>query len=539
MVIPTKRLPHLPRLVDDYFHDYGKVQEFFDGDFRDAAAYERQIERTLARRIPREELAAILREQNQSYGCDPRTLGHIEAMEQEQTCAVVTGQQVGLFSGPLYTIYKALTAIKLAERLSRNGPGRAVPVFWLASDDHDLAEIDHLVLLDKDNRLDEVRCGMPSRKLKIPVSALVLPPEIADCLRRLADLTPDSEFKADIIAALSEAYRPGRGWVDAFARWMTRLFPSHGLIFIDASHPRLKELGGEVFYREISEKSAATPPALAASRKLRDAGYEGQVHLHEGILNIFYAERERRSIQWDGRAFEIKDPRETRSKEELLALAKEKPFLFSPNVLLRPIYQDTLLPTVAYVGGPGEIAYFAQMKEVYEKFALPMPVIYPRKSLTVVERKIDRILAKYHLGIPDLWGGADRIFRSLGESEVPEPLGRALSLAASHLEQDFEPLIRDIADFEPTLKESAQLARGKIVQQLQFLEKKIVRAAKKRNDIAVGQIRKAGDHLYPNGHLQERVFNIVPYLLKYGPAFMDKLDEAIDLDEHDHQILTI
>jgi len=252
MFIPTKRLPHLPRLVDDYFHDYGKVGEFFDGDFRDAAAYERQTERTLARRIPREELAAILREQNQSYGCGPRTLGHIEAMEREQACAVVTGQQAGLFSGPLYTIYKALTAIKLAERLSRNGHGKYVPVFWLASDDHDLAEIDHIVLLDKDNRLEEVRCEMPSGELKIPASALVLPPEIADCLRRLGDLTQESEFKADIIAALSEAYRPGRGWVEAFARWMTRLFQSHGLIFIDASHPRLKELGGEVFYREIS-----------------------------------------------------------------------------------------------------------------------------------------------------------------------------------------------------------------------------------------------------------------------------------------------
>jgi bacillithiol biosynthesis cysteine-adding enzyme BshC len=366
-----------------------------------------------------------------------------------------------------------------------------------------------------------------------------LPPEIADCLRRLADLTRESEFKADIIAALSEAYRPGRGWVEAFARWITRLFQSHGLIFIDASHPRLKEMGGEVFHREIAEESAATPPALAASRRLRDAGYEGQVHLHEGILNIFYAERERRSVQWDGHAFEIKDPRETRSKEDLLALAKEKPFLFSPNVLLRPIYQDTLLPTVVYIGGPGEIAYFAQMKGVYEKFGLPMPVIYPRKSLTVVERKIDRILAKYRLDISDLWGGADGIIRGLGESGVPESLGQGLSLAASHLGQDFEPLIRDIAAFEPTLKESALLARGKMVQQLQFLEKKIVRAAKKQNDIAVGQIRKAGDHLYPNGHLQERVFNIVPYLIKYGLAFVDKLDEAINIDEYDHQILTI
>ncbi len=539
MFIPPKRLPRLSRLVDDYFHDYGKVREFFEGDFRDAAAYERQTERTQARRIPREELAAVLREQNQSYGCGPPTLEHIQAMEREQACAVVTGQQVGLFSGPLYTIYKALTATKLAGRLSRKGPGKYVPVFWLASDDHDVAEIDHIVLLDKDNRLQEVRCRMPSGELKVPASALVLPPEITDCLRQLSDLTPESEFKADIIAALSEAYRPGRGWVEAFARWMTRLFQSQGLIFIDASHPRLKELGGEVFYREIGEESAATPPALAASQRLRDAGYENQVHLHEGILNIFYAERERRSVQWDGRAFEIKEPPETLSKEDLLALAKEKPFLFSPNVLLRPIYQDTLLPTAVCVCGPGEIAYFAQMRGVYKKFGLPMPVIYPRKSLTLVERKIDRILTKYSLDIPDLWGGPDGIIRRLSENRIPESVGRALSLAASHLEQDFESLVREIAAFEPTLKESAHLARGKMDQQLRFLEKKIVRAAKKRNDIEVGQIRKAGDHLYPNGRLQERVFNIVPYLLKYGPAFLDKLDEAIDLDAYDHQVLTM
>jgi len=537
--IPTKRLPHLPRLVDDYYYDYRKVQEFFDGDFRDAAAFERQTERTRTRRIPRGEMAAILSEQNQRFGCGPLTLGAIEAMGREQACAVVTGQQAGLFSGPLYTIYKALTAIKLAERLSRTGPGKCVPVFWLASDDHDLAEIDHIVLLDKDNRLEEVRCAMPSGEPRIPSSALILPPEILDCLRQLEDLTPGSEFKADIIAALHDDYRPGRGWVEAFARWMTRLFRSRGLVFIDASDPRLKALGGEVFTREIAEGSSSTPPALAASRRLREAGYESQVHLHEGILNIFYAERERRSVRWDGQAFEIAEPRETLSKDALLALATEKPFLFSPNVLLRPIYQDFLLPTVAYVGGPGEIAYFAQLKGVYDKFGLPMPLIYPRKSLTVVEQKIGRVLAKYHLDITDLWGGADGIIRSLGEGGVPEPLARAVMLAASHMEQDFEPIVRDVAAFEPTLKETAEQSRAKMVQQLRFLERKIVQAAKKQNDIAVGQIRKAGDHLYPHGHLQERVLNVVPWLLKYGPAFVDKLDEAIDLDVYDHQVLTL
>jgi bacillithiol biosynthesis cysteine-adding enzyme BshC len=342
-----------------------------------------------------------------------------------------------------------------------------------------------------------------------------------------------------VLASLGDAYPPGRGWVEAFARWMTRLFGSRGLVFIDPSHPRLKELGGEVFHREIAAGSAATPPALAASGRLRDAGYETQVQLHEGILNVFYAERERRSIQWDGRAFEIRDPREERSKDDLLALAKDKPYQFSPNVLLRPIYQDTLLPTIAYIGGPGEIAYFAQLKGVYEAFGLPMPVVYPRKSATILEKKVDRVLTKFGLTVPDFWGGAEDIVRSMAERRIPESLDRALAAASSRLDQDFEPLLREIAAFEPTLKESAALAQGKMKHHLKFLEKKVLQAATKQNEIAVQQIRKAADQLYPNGHLQERVFNIAPYLMKYGPSFIDTLDAAIDLDAHDHQILTL
>ena len=539
MAIPTRRLPHLPRLVEDYFYDYGKVEGFFDGDFRDAAVFKRQMGRVLARRIPRDELAAVLAEQNRIYGCGPQTLARVESLAREQACAVVTGQQVGLFSGPLYTIYKALTAIKLAESLNRRGPGRFVPVFWLASDDHDSAEIDHILLLDKDNALQEIRCPIPAGESKIPASKIVLTEDVSDCLRRLSDSTMDSEFKAEVMAGLAEDYRPGRTWTEAFARWMTRLFASRGLILIDAADPRLKKLGGEVFYREIDGESAATPPALAASRKLREVGYGEQIRLHEGILNIFYAERERRAIQWTGAVYEVKDPRETFSKADLLALAEEKPFLFSPNVLLRPIYQDALLPTVAYIGGPGEIAYFAQMKGVYEKFGLPMPVIFPRRGLTIVEKKIARILEKFGLDIPEFWGGTENLLRSAAKSQIPEALSRALGLAASQVERDFEPLVREISAFEPTLKESARLSQGKIIQQLKFLEKKILQAATKRNDIAVQQLRKAGDNLYPGGHLQERIFNVVPYLLKYGPGFLDQLDRAIGIDEADHQVLTM
>jgi bacillithiol biosynthesis cysteine-adding enzyme BshC len=537
MVIPTKQLPNLPLLVDHYFYDYGRVQEFYNGDFRDRAAFERQTERVQSRPIPRDALAEVLYEQNERYGCGPQTLGHIEKIVREKAGAVVTGQQVGLFSGPLYTIYKALTAVKLAERLHQRSLGCFVPVFWLASDDHDSAEIDHIALLDKDNRLEEVRCRMPSPELKIPVSNLLLPPEISDCLQRLKDLTLDSEFKAEMIDHLSEAYQPGRSYVEAFARWMTRLFKPQGLIFIDPSHVRLRELGSEVFYHEIAEESPSTRQAIAASRALRQAGYGEQVHLHEGLLNIFYTERERRTIQWKGGAFGIKEAPSSSKKEELLTLAKEKPYLFSPNVLLRPIYQDAILPTVAYVGGPGEIAYFAQMKGVYEEFRLPMPVIYPRKTVTIVERKIGHVLEKYNLQLPDFWRDASRIIGEISQTQVPESIQKASSLIFGHLEQDFESLKREMMAFEPGLKDSADLAQRKMHQQLNFLGKKILQSAKTQNEIAVRQIRKAIDNLYPNQHLQERVFNIVPYLIKYGAALMDKLDQAVDIDEHDHQII--
>jgi bacillithiol biosynthesis cysteine-adding enzyme BshC len=539
MAIAIRDLPRLAPLVRDYFDDYPKVAGFFNGDFRDFAAFEGLAERVSSRSLPRAALADVLTEQNRSYGCGDKALANIRKLADDRACAVVTGQQVGLFSGPLYTIYKALTAIKLAERLERLGHGAFVPVFWLASDDHDLAEIDHILLLDKDHRLEEVRCPMPSLESKIPASAMILPPEIEDCLQRLENLTRDTEFKAGILARLRDAYRPGRSMVEAFGYWMTGLFASSGLIFIDAADPKLRLLGKEVFRREIAEDSPSTQAALETSQKLRQAGYGEQIHLHERILNVFYTEHGRRTIQRTDSGFEIKDPLQALRKEEFLALAEDKPFLFSPNVLLRPIFQDALLPTVAYVGGPGEIAYFAQMKGVYERFGLPMPVIYPRKTLTLVEKSVDRILRKYGLGLADIWTKGDKSISAVAEEGLPGSLSAALELARSHQVGDFGALAAEIAAFEPTLKNSVDLARGKMDQQWDFLEKKVLAAVKKRNEISVRQLGTAVDNLFPNRSLQERVFNIVPYLLKYGPALMDTLDRAIEIDAYDHQAVEI
>ncbi|MHB8093833.1 MAG: bacillithiol biosynthesis cysteine-adding enzyme BshC [Candidatus Aminicenantales bacterium] len=528
-------LPGVSPLVLDYLDRYSEVRAFFNGDFRDPDSFRIQAEKTRSRRLPRESTAEILREQNRAYGCGPRTLANIDALAGKDACAVVTGQQVGLFSGPLYTIYKSLTAIKLAEKLNRIGEGTFVPVFWMASDDHDAAEIDHVRVLDLDNRIEEIRC--PPGSPDLPAAKMILPPEIADCVRRLGDSTPDSEFKAEILDRLGGHYRPGRSFAEAFGGWMTDLFKAFGLVFIDAAHPGLKELGKSVFLSEIATDSQSTARCLETSEILVRNGYHAQIQQHPGKLNLFYTEDRRRAIQSSNGAFRIKNDPKEYAREELLAIADAHPDHFSPNVLLRPIYQDALLPTVAYVGGPGEIAYYAQMKGVYENFSLSMPVIYPRKSFTLVDPKIDEILSRYGLSIPEIWKGADQRIDAIIKERIPSSLLDALHAAASRLEGDFDPVRKEIAAFEPTLKDTAELALGKIRWNFEMLEKKILQAHKKHDEIVTRRLHLAKNAIFPDNRPQERILNIVPYLIKYGPALIDQLALAADLDNPDHQVV--
>ncbi|MBU4254286.1 MAG: bacillithiol biosynthesis cysteine-adding enzyme BshC [Acidobacteria bacterium] len=539
MKIPMKDLPGISSLAYDYYYAYDKVREFFSGDFRDPASYARQAEKVRSRELPREKLSDILKESNLGYGCGAPTLGNIQKLIEDKACAVVTGQQTGLFSGPLYTIFKALTAIRLAEYLSREKSGTCVPVFWLASNDHDFAEIDHINLLDKENRIKAIQYRGPSTALKSPVSQIVLSKDISDCLEQLEDLTRDSEFKPKILSELSAAYQPGRTYVEAFARWMTRLFQSYGLIFIDPEHSGLKDLGKDVFYTEIAQNSPSTQGVLETSRILTQKNYPTQVPLREGILNAFLVDGERRSIRVENNGYRIKGRPQTISKDELLQLVEQEPHTFSPNVLLRPLYQDALLPTVAYVGGTSEVAYFAQMKGVYRSFNLPMPVIFPRNSLTLIEKTVGKTLQTYSLNIEDICRDTDEKINELAKENIPPSLTKAFQNTTSHWDRDLTDIKRETQAFDPALEKTIDLASGKIRYQLNLLEGKILSASKKRNTVLLNRLQLAKNSLYPNRHLQERVFNITPFLFKYGFALIDRLYEAVDITHDDHQVINL
>jgi bacillithiol biosynthesis cysteine-adding enzyme BshC len=536
MRISVADLPSLSPLVRDYYFAYDEVREFFNGDFRDSAAYERQMGRLASRKYARGRLAEILREKNQSSGCGPRTLQNIDALVQDEACAVVTGQQVALFSGPLYTIYKALTAIKLAESLSQQTGVPVVPIFWLATDDHDFAEVNHIDLLDQTGQLRRVSYEDRPTLERVPVGGLRFSTEIEACVGALDEMTPPSEFKPEILSLLKEAYRPGRTFAEAFSIWMTRLFSAHGLVLIDPCHPDLIAIAQQPLLTEIGGGSPSSRCVMRVSRRLIEKNYAPQVRQQEGKLNLFLAEHERQPIHVAGDGFSVRDPDRRFTRDELVKLARDTPHAFSPNVLMRPLVQDTILPTVAYVAGPGEIAYLAQLRGAYEEFDIPMPVVYPRKGFTVLERNVGSTLETLSLLIQDVWGGLSAKRNALAGEEIPEPLRRALETAVGNLDRDLEAVSREATAMDGSLGQSADGVHRKIQHQMNLLETKVIQAAKKKQEIVGRKLTKLENRLMPNRHLQERVFNVTPFLMKYGFSWLEELYRAVDLTHFDHQV---
>ena len=539
MKTSINQMPGVKPLVADYLTDFTKVSEFYNGDYRLPKDFLDRTDSVKSRELPLGQLVPILKEQNQKFGCGVQTLEKIDLLLERRACAVVTGQQTGLFGGPLFTIYKALTAIKLAERLSRTCEGCFVPVFWLASDDHDFLEVNHININDKSNQPLEITYNGHSSDNKIPVSEIKLNDQVNSLLQKLDDETNPSEFKAEILNQLSAAYLPETIFSQAFGAWLTTLFKTFGLILIDASDTRIKKLGATVFRKEIAEDSPSTQSAIAASTRLNKKNYHSQVQLKQGFLNLFYVERERNSIEIKEDSFSVKGTENSFTKNELLHKLETQPGQFSPNVLLRPLYQDALLPTVAYVAGAAELAYYAQMKGIYDAFDIPMPVIYPRKSLTLLEGKIEKVLDNYDLKVPNFWSNGEALINEIAKAQLPESLEKRIENASLCVNKNLQALEDTVIEFEPTLKNTVENVKGRILGQMDGLEKKILQAYKKRNEVIGQQIHKAQNSLYPNNNFQERELNILPYLFKYGLGFIDQLYESLDISNFDHQIVKI
>jgi bacillithiol biosynthesis cysteine-adding enzyme BshC len=537
--LPFSQIPHTTRLFTDFLAYTASVQplyprspHFQDWLKEEAAAISYDSGR-------RERVTAILERQNKSWDASPKTLANLDRLR-KGAAAVVTGQQVGLFGGPMFAIYKALTAVKLAEQATAAGVD-AVPIFWLATYDHDLAEVNHISIPGPDGALHVLTTtshDVPSA----PVSAVRLGDEILPLVEEAAKLLGESEATQ----FLRDCYRPGETLGTAFARFYARIFAEWGVIVLDASDGELDRVAQPIYRAAVERAGELAAAVLARGEALEAAGYHQQVKVTPSSVLLFMLQHGARTpihrrehggvsefvIGSDAAAEKL-------SQAELLDRINSSPELFSPNVMLRPVVEDYLLPTLAYTGGAAETAYFSQAGAVYEALLGRVTPIVPRFSATIVEPKMQRVLERHGITVPDVLTGPEALRRQLAERGLPEDLQSAFEAARNSLDSHLSNVKEKLLQLDRTLVDAAETARSKIEYQLERLHAQAARAEAQKSELVARHAEALSQALYPDKGLQERGIGGIYFLARYGREFLGQLHDAIQPDCHDHQILEL
>jgi len=537
--LDLREVPGFSPLTRDYVHDFGRLSAYYARNPHLESEYAKLAAECDARDYRRAALRAALSAQQAAWEAPPTIQQRIADLCTPQGLAVCTGQQTGLFGGPLFTLYKALTTVALAAHLERTLHRPVVPVFWMASEDHDVAEADHVYLADRGGSLSKIRHGTWRSPDGFMPANLQLGPAIQDTLERLRSLLPATEFSDALYDDLARAYTSDRTLSEAFARWMTHLLGDTGLVLVDAADPTLKHLAAWIFQRELEEAPRTSAAILEVSRSLRSSGYSAQIEARPDGVNCFFLHNGRRALARDATGFRLRDTGEVIAPASISRMAKESPERFSPNVALRPVVQDALFPNLAYVAGPGELAYFAQLRPVYAVFDVPMPVIVPRATLSLVEPRIAQLLSRFHLGLHDLVAEPEQLASRILRAQLPPDLGTTLATARQGVDEIFRQVGEAVAAVDPTLRATAGQTGGHIKGHLDQLEKKAVQAMKRREADTTQQLQRLRDALMPGGKLQERVYPVLPYLAKYGPQLVGSLRHQIAGPGWEHQLVTI
>lgn len=518
-------------------HDFPRVAGLFDfhpyrrDDYQSRRAY---IEK--AWEVDRRRLCDLLGEYNLSLGASPRSMTLIDRLCRPGALTVITGQQAGVLTGPMYTIHKALSALQLARRLEAETGWTVVPLFWVAAEDHDFQEIDHIQVVGRDHRLQRLSLDRqpPGR---VSIGHVPVGPEVWDLLRKLDDSLAPSEFKGSVLAVAEKAAGESSSLADWFARLMAWLFRDEGLVLVNPLDPGLKEMAAGLFGRFFERMDEVNQALRAGEERLGAAGLKSTLSQEPDAVHLFYYhDGERCALEEvDGRFRVRAKPEISWSRGEAAELARRDPNSFSANVVLRPLVQEYLFPNLAYLAGPGETAYYAQYRDVYGVFGLKMPVIYPRASVTLVEGPCAGYLEKYGVGlagvIDDIQARLDEFLASCDEVGIEEVFSRVKEeFTGIHQEA-----VRKVSSIDPTLEDLGETNLARIIREVEWLEARAKRHHRQHCEVAVRQFKKLGVNLAPRGSLQERVLNIMPFLFRHGPGLISGLAGLPLLEDRNHK----
>ncbi len=540
MIIDYKKLPGQNELFLDYLYDFNKVKNFYQKDFRKTYNYIKHFEEVCSQQRPfSKELSDIIRNQYGEIKVSKTTQNNIKALSTNNTIAVVTGQQLGLFGGPLYTFYKIITAIKLSVELKNKFYGyNFVPVFWLEGDDHDFEEVNNFNIINKENNLANIKYDDNfTGNFRSNVGTQKFKSEFNKTLEELENSLRKTDFTNQLYDNLISFYREGKTFKEAFRDVLFNLFDEFGLILFDPQNTQIKNILKPIFFKELDDYRNHLLIAIDTSAELEE-NYHAQVKIKP--INLFLSENDGRFLlEPDDDNFRLKNKRKKYSKSDLFELLKTHPERFSPNVLLRPICQDYLLPTGFYIAGPGEISYFAQVIPFYKEFNIVQPYIYPRASVTLLEKGTKDLLEKFKLNIENIWEEENKLIKKVLNISTPLNIDELFSKSENNIKQELINLEEELIKIDKTLEDNSLKTIERIIQSIQSLKSKTEKVFQSKNEVTLRQISKVKNILYPNNNLQERELNFIYFANKYGISLLKHIFNETSVTKFEHQIIEL
>ncbi len=538
--IPFSELPEQSKLYTDYIYDFEKVRKYYGVDFSNDNELRNHFSNVLAGFSPkRKKIVELLRRQNARLNNSSDYESMLATLSSENALAVVTGQQVGLFCGPLYTLFKTISAIKLASELKERFPEfEFMPVFWLEGDDHDIDESNHIHLLNSTSdvvRVEAIFTNDEEENLQ-PLSEIKFDASIEQVFQQVDALLPASDYKPALMNVLAAYYKEGETYSTAFARTLTKILGKN-ILLIDPYDAEIKKILKPIFEKEFQTYPKTSEEVIKQSAELEE-NYHVQVKPR--VINLFYIEDGmRRGLEPIGSGMSLRGTKRKLMPEQIRMILETKPESFSPNVVLRPVCQDYLLPTAGYVAGPGEIAYFAQLKGVYQHFGVEMPPLFPRATATILERRVAKIMDKYQLNFLDAFENFEIIMKKALTAANPENIPGEFEKTTAEIKKAIDRLEPLIMRVDPTLKGTMDSTISRMLYHLQHLEEKTTAGYRRKNEQVLQQTKKFQQSIFPNRNLQERVLNFTYFYNKYGEEFMELLFRELPAYAKAHKVITI
>ncbi|MDQ0215232.1 bacillithiol biosynthesis cysteine-adding enzyme BshC [Oikeobacillus pervagus] len=542
MNLASLSIPAINRFASHYINKQTSVTGFFHYPLTNTEEFNQRVEDLKNREFHRQELATCIEEYMKWMPKSPKVQHSIEKLKMPNSTVVIGGQQAGLLTGPLYTIHKILSIIKLAEEQEKNLQIPVVPVFWIAGEDHDFQEVNH-VFVEKNSRME--KSIYPERLVEKRMVSDILfnKDQMNQWIREVISYFGETDHTKKLIQLMDEAIQQTETMTELFSYIISELFKDSGLLLIDAAFPPLRRLEKPFFEQLITNNQLLNQKVLSQQADIKRTGFSPAIEFSDNAANLFiYHDHERILLEYDDstKSFIGKNGEASWTQEEFMQLLERSPEKFSNNVVTRPLMQEWLFPTLAFIAGPGEIAYWAELKQAFEFFHMKMPPIVPRLNVTILERDKEKYIKEFQLEIENVLSeGVEREKQQYWETVKEEGLHDLVEQTATQLFYQYQEIQKRAEELDkgllPIIEKNLKIHH----HQLEYLKQKTDQLIEKQHEVVLNRYDQVNCSLRPNNGPQERVWNVFYFLNQYGLDFIDELLQFSYPFDGSHQLIRI